>query len=288
MAAFSVRKHVFSPLRAMLPARYRHSAPRVKVVRLQGVIGRSSPFAKGLSIENVAPLLERAFADEDAAAVALIINSPGGSPVQSHLIYKRIRALAAEKKLPVIAFCEDVAASGGYMIACAADEIFIDPSSIVGSIGVVSGGFGFSKAIEKIGVERRVYTAGESKATLDPFMPEKPEDVARLQHLQAEIHAHFIALVRESRGGRLVETGEGLFTGAFWVGKTAIALGLADEIGDIRAVLRARFGEKVKLDVMSARRGFSLGRFIGSAAQALPVSALATIEERALWSRFGL
>ena len=193
------------PLRCAdsLPARFRSDIPIVPVVRLSGAIGISSPLKPGLTLASVARSLDRAFAMRNIRAVALSINSPGGAAAQSHLIYRRIRALADEKKIPVIAFVEDVAASGGYMIACAADEIICDPSSIVGSIGVVGGSFGFDKLIEKIGVERRLYTSGENKAMLDPFLPEKPEDVERLKAIQREIHESFIALVKARRGAKL-------------------------------------------------------------------------------------
>src|SRR6476619_8620044 len=186
-----------------LPARFRPGIPVVPVVRLSGVIGAVTPLRPGMSLAGVARLLERAFASKNAKAVALVINSPGGSPVQSRQIYLRIRQLAAEKKLPVLVFVEDVAASGGYMIACAGDEIFCDPSSIMGSIGVVGGSFGFQEMIKRIGVERRLYTAGEHKAMLDPFLPEDPDDVARLKAIQREIHGLFIALGKQSRGARL-------------------------------------------------------------------------------------
>ena len=183
-------------VKELVPARFRRGAAVVPVVRLSGVIGAVTPLRPGLSLAGIAKTLERAFATKHAKAVALVINSPGGSPVQSRQIYLRIRQLAAEKKLPVLVFVEDVAASGGYMIACAGDEIFCDPSSILGSIGVVGGSFGFQELIKKIGVERRLYTAGEHKAMLDPFLPENPDDVARLKALQREIHAIFIALVK--------------------------------------------------------------------------------------------
>ena len=190
-------------LRPLIPRRLRRDIPVVPVVRLQGVIGLSAPLRTNLALASVARPLERAFAMPNARAVALIINSPGGSPVQSHLIYRRIRDLAAEKKLPVIAFAEDVAASGGYMIACAADEIICDAASIVGSIGVVGGSFGFVGLIEKIGIERRLYTSGAHKAMLDPFLPEKPDDVERLKGVQSDIHEGFIELVKQSRGTKL-------------------------------------------------------------------------------------
>src|ERR1700740_2133589 len=186
-----------------IPARLRRGTAVVPVVRLSGVIGAVTPLRPGMSRAGVARTLERAFATRNAKAVALLINSPGGSPVQSRQIYLRIRQLATEKKLPVLVFVEDVAASGGYMIACAGDEIFCDPSSILGSIGVVGGSFGMTELIRKIGVERRLYTAGEHKAMLDPFLPEDPDDVARLKSIQREIHTIFLALVKQSRGARL-------------------------------------------------------------------------------------
>ena len=200
-------------LRPLLPRMLRGDAAVVPVVRLSGVIGFSTPLKPGLTLASVARPLERAFAMRKAKAVALLINSPGGSPVQSHLIYRRIRALAEEHKRPVIAFAEDVAASGGYMIACAADEIICDPSSIVGSIGVVGGSFGFARLMDKLGIERRLYTSGEHKAMLDPFLPEKPEDVERLKAVQREIHEDFIALVKKSRGARLTGPGKNLVLG---------------------------------------------------------------------------
>ena len=203
------------------------------VVRLSGVIGISSPLKPGLTLANVARSLERAFAMRNIRAVALSINSPGGAAAQSHLIHRRIRALADEKKVPVIAFVEDVAASGGYMIACAADEIVADASSIVGSIGVVGGSFGFDKLIEKIGIERRLYTSGENKAMLDPFLPEKPEDVEKLKAMQREIHESFIALVKARRGGKLDSRETALFSGEYWTGQRGRELGLVDAVGDL-------------------------------------------------------
>src|SRR3978361_2164542 len=217
-------------LMELVPARWRRGAAIVPVVRLSGVIGAVTPLRPGMTLAGVAKMLERAFAPKNAKAVALVINSPGGSPVQSRQIYLRIRQLAAEKKLPVLVFVEDVAASGGYMIACAGDEIFCDPSSILGSIGVVVGSFGFVDLIKKVGVERRLYTAGEHKAMLDPFLPENPEDVARLKQLQREIHAIFIGLVKDSRGARLKGTDDLLFTGEYWAGEKSVSLGLADAI----------------------------------------------------------
>src|SRR6202167_5309183 len=246
-------------LKEFVPARFRRGTAIVPVVRLSGTIGAVTPLRPGMSLAGVARTLERAFATKNAKAVALVINSPGGSPVQSRQIYLRIRQLAAEKKLPVLVFVEDVAASGGYMIACAGDEIFCDPSSILGSIGVVGSSFGFQELIKKIGVERRLYTAGAHKAMLDPFQPENPDDVARVKALQSEIHAIFIELVKQSRGGRLKGADEVLFTGEYWAGDTSVSLGLADGIGDLRSTLRARYGEKMQTPRIARAGGMLSG-----------------------------
>lgn len=279
-----------------IPARLRRGRVVVPVVRLSGVIGAVTPLRPGMSLAGVARMLERAFAVKNAKAVALVINSPGGSPVQSRQIYLRIRQLAEEKKLPVLVFVEDVAASGGYMIACAGDEIFCDPSSILGSIGVVGGSFGFQELIKKLGVERRLYTAGTHKAMLDPFLPENPDDVARLKALQREIHTIFIALVKQSRGARLKGADDVLFTGEYWAGDTSISLGLADAIGDLRSTLRARYGEKVQTPVIAPASGMLsglLGRRSPGAvtawenAASLPEEAISAIETRAIWAKFG-
>jgi len=293
MADVSALEKVSTGLRAMLPARFRSDIPVVPVVRMAGAIGISSPLKPGLTLANVARSLDRAFSMRNLSAVALSINSPGGAAAQSHLIHRRVRALADEKKVPVIAFVEDVAASGGYMIACAADEIVADESSIVGSIGVVGGSFGFDKLIEKIGVERRLYTSGENKAMLDPFLPEKPEDVERLKALQREIHESFIALVKARRGAKLDSRETALFSGAYWTGQRGRELGLVDAVGDLRTVLRERYGEKVRTPLM-AERGFSLfGRRAPGVAQVWGEASwaddlVATLEARALWSRYGL
>src|ERR1700742_3626305 len=246
-------------LTAYLPARLRRGTAVVPVVRLSGVSGAVTPLRPGMSLAGVARTLERAFATKNAKAVALVINSPGGSPVQSRQIYLRIRQLATEKKLPVLVFVEDVAASGGYMIACAGDEIFCDPSSILGSIGVVGGSFGFQELIKKVGVERRLDTAGTHKAMLDPFLPENPDDVERLKALQRVIHAIFISLVKPSRGARLKSADDVLFTGEYWAGETSISLGLADAIGDLRSTLRARYGDKVQTPLLAPASGMLSG-----------------------------
>jgi len=288
-------------LRPLVPKRFRGDIPVVPVVRLSGVIGFSTPLKPGVTLASMARPLEKAFGMRNARAVALIINSPGGSPVQSHLIYRRIRALAEEKKLPVIAFVEDVGASGGYMVACAAQEIVCDVSSIVGSIGVVGGSFGFPKLMERLGIERRLYTAGEHKASLDPFLPEDPDDVERLKALQNEIHQGFIELVKESRGGRLKGPEKTLFSGEYWSGTKAIELGLADAIGDLRATLRARFGDKVVTPLVAAERNL-FGRARGgiglpgmvtgfdplSHGAELAGGIISALEARALWARYGL
>lgn len=285
-------------LRRLLPARFRGDAPVVPVVRLSGVIGAVTPLRQGMTLAGVARILERAFGVRGARAVAILVNSPGGSPVQSHQIHNRIRQLATEKKLPVLIFVEDVAASGGYMIACAGDEIFCDPSSIVGSIGVVGGSFGFQGLIEKIGVERRLYTSGKNKAMLDPFLPEKADDVARLKALQHEIHLMFIDLVKKSRGARIKGDDDELFSGAYWTGQKSIDLGLSDAVGDLRSVLRARFGEKVKMPVIAPATGLLSGLFgrrsagtdlsvLLDAPSALPDQLISALETRAIWARYG-
>jgi serine protease SohB len=286
-------------VRSALPKRWR-GVPRVPVVRLTGVIGMSAPLRPGLTLAGIARALDRAFSLGKPKAVALVINSPGGSAVQSHLIYRRIRELAQEKNVPAIAFVEDVAASGGYMIACAADEIVCDPSSIVGSIGVVGATFGVSEAMKKLGIERRVYTAGEKKVMLDPFQPEKPEDVEHLKSIQREIHESFIALVKTSRGARLTGPENTVFSGEYWGAKTALGFGLIDRLGDLRAVLRERFGEDVMMPLVSPERGW-FGRRTPGVAEAMPLPELASgfgpnlvadvisaIEARALWARYGL
>ncbi|MFG1383010.1 S49 family peptidase [Xanthobacter versatilis] len=280
----------------ILPRKWRRDLPVVPVVRLSGAIGmQTTPFARSLSLAGTAQALDKAFAMKSAPAVALLINSPGGSPVQSHLIFRRIRALAEENEKHVFAFVEDAAASGGYMIACAADEIFADPCSIVGSIGVVTAGFGFDKAIEKLGVERRVYTAGERKVTLDPFRPTRPEDVERLDVLLKELHTVFVDLVRSRRGDALPADDESLFSGEFWLGTQAAGLGLVDGLGDVRSILKARYGEEVRMPLVQSSSGLIPRRpggfgaaLAGSLASQAADGAMAAVEERALWSRLGL
>jgi serine protease SohB len=282
------------PLRPLVPRRFRGDTPVVPVVRLTGVIGFSTPLRPGLTLAGLARTLDRAFAVRNAPAVAVAINSPGGSPVQSHLIFRRIRELAKDKGRRVIAFVEDAAASGGYMIACAADEIIADPHSIVGSIGVVGSSFGFDKAIGKLGIERRLYTSGEHKAMLDPFLPENADDVERLKKLQREIHDDFIGLVKSRRGGKLAGPENDLFSGEYWTGRRALELGLVDGIGDLRGVLRERFGEKVVTPLVSAERGWfgrrvpGVGGPLGLLQGGLSEDLISALEARAMWARYGL
>jgi serine protease SohB len=282
-------------LRMLLPAPFRADIPIVPVVRLSGVIGIVTPLRPGLTLSSIARALERAFAVSNARAVALLINSPGGSPSQSHLIFRRIRQLSAEKKIPVLVFIEDVGASGGYMLACAGDEIICDQYSIVGSIGVVGGSFGFTKLMDKLGIERRLYTAGEHKAMLDPFLPEKVDDVKRLKAVQKDIHENFIALVKERREAKLKGSDKTLFSGEFWTARKAVELGLADRIGDLRSTLRERYGEKVRMPLIAAERGL-FGRRVPGVSLAEPLAQppaladdlISALEARALWARYGL
>jgi signal peptide peptidase SppA len=274
----------------LLPPSWRKKTAVIHVVRLEGGISTGRSLGGSvINMEALDPVLVKAF-KKGISGVALAINCPGGSPVQSALIASRIRALSAEHKIPVYAFCEDVAASGGYWLACAADEIYADENSIVGSIGVISMGFGFPEALKKLGVERRVYTAGESKSTNDPFKPEKPEDVARLKQLLEEMHQSFKALVRERRAGKLVEGDTEIFTGAFWTGATAQKLGLVDGVGHLREVLREKFGEKVEIKKIDAPSGLMkrLGLAQSGGLDHLPDATIRALEDRALWSRFGL
>lgn len=272
------RRSTWRYMKLWLP--FLKSNPTVAVVRLSGVIGTQGRSA--LNDEALGPVFEKAFAKGKPVAVALEINSPGGSPVQSSLIGARIRRLAEEKNIPVIAFVEDVAASGGYWLAAAADEIYADPSSVVGSIGVISASFGVHEFIKEHGVERRVYTAGQSKSMLDPFRPEQPEDVARLKTLLEDIHTNFIDYIKARREGKLTDI-QDLFTGEIWLAKSATELGLIDGIGHLRPLLKERFGDKVKFRRYGAKKGL-FSRFGVQLVQ----DAVQGIEERAAFARFGL
>ena len=266
--------------------------PLVTVVRLDGVIGRMGPVGRGLTLAALAPILERAFKPKRLKAVALSINSPGGSPVQSALIAGRIRALAKERDVPVWAFCEDVAASGGYWLACAADQIYADPASIVGSIGVVSSGFGFPEMLKRFGIERRLHTAGENKRRLDPFLKERPGDVEHLKDIQADLHETFKAMVRDRREGKIAAPEDEVFSGDFWTGRKAAEMGLIDGLADLRSTMRTLYGDKVRLKPIGGRRSW-FRSFRGSR-EALPApdlwadQLLAAVEERLIYSRFGL
>ncbi len=277
----------FVPIRAV-----RDPAPVVGVLRLSGVIGgRSGPFGGGLTLEGIEKSIDSAFSSKKVTAVALQINSPGGSPVQSALIARRIRALADETGKPVFAFAEDVAASGGYWLACAADEIYADENSIIGSIGVISAGFGFPDAIARLGIERRVYSAGENKSMLDPFKPEDEDDVARLKSLQADIHESFKRHVRDRRGDRLKEGGEPLFEGDFWTGGRALGFGLVDGIGDMHGVMREKYGDRVGFRKFSSKTSGLrrlLGRSERDAAFERTSAVAAAVDEWSQWKRFGL
>lgn len=266
--------------------------PVVAVLPLTGAIGGAGPLRSGLTLSGLAAQIERAFKVKRVAAVALAINSPGGSPVQSALIARRIRALAEENNVPVIAFAEDVAASGGYWLACAADEIYADENSLIGSIGVVSAGFGFQDLLANHGIERRVHTAGDKKAMLDPFRPEDPKDVTRLKAIQKDMHESFKDLVRTRRGERLKGSERTLFSGEFWTARRALELGLVDGLGDLRGELRARYGEQVRLRKITGRRPWWRRGMRSEIATWGPRDwaggLIAAVEERALWSRFGL
>lgn len=284
---FGLRKQLFG-----------EPAPRVAVLSLNGVIGAGGRFKQALNMASVADAIDEAFSLQGLSAVALSINSPGGSPVQSTLIVKRIRALADEKNVPVIAFAEDVAASGGYMLALAGDEIYADESSLIGSIGVIAGGFGFSEAIKKLGIERRIYTAGEKKAMLDNFSEEKEEEVEWLKAMQAEIHENFKKMVRDRRGKRLKGLRGKIFSGEVFTGTESVKLGLIDGIGDVRSLLRDRFGDKVVIKQVGEKKSklgalFGVEQAFGKNAkleigEEMMPSLISAVEERLQWNKFGL
>ena len=277
---------------------FRKKAPQVGVIKLTGVIGASGSFRKGLNLQSIETFLQDAFSNKRITAVALIINSPGGSPVQSDLIQKRIRDLSTEFQKPVFVFCEDVAASGGYWIALAGDEIYANASSIIGSIGVVSAGFGFKEAISKLGVERRIYSTGPNKGMLDPFVDEDPKHIERLKLLQDEIFTLFREWVLSRRGEKLNGTHEELFSGAFWTGIQAKELGLIDGLGDLREIMRNKFGDKVLFKEYAAKTGILSKLGLGGSSEFSMVTdakinslfsdAMEWIEQRVTWGRFGL
>ena len=255
-------------------------------IRLAGVIGSAGRFRQGIDFSGQQEIIKKAFSFKKAKSIAISINSPGGSPVQSHLIHDYIRQLAKKNKKKVIVFAEDVAASGGYLIACAGDEIYANSSSIVGSIGVISASFGFQDAIKKIGIQRRVYTAGKNKSTLDPFLDEKQEDIDRLKNIQLELHKDFINVVEESRGTKLKkETGVELFSGEFWSGRKAKDLGLIDGIGNADQILKKKFGEEVVIKKFEKSKGWLAKRLSSSEDHADKIISI--LEERSIWQRYG-
>jgi len=271
--------------------RFKNRPPVVGAIRLSGVIAaHSGPARHALNLAQMEDVIEEAFELSRLKAVALLVNSPGGSPVQSALLHDRIRALAAEKEVPVYVFCEDVAASGGYWIACAGDEIYANENSIVGSIGVIAASFGFEEMIAKLGVERRVHTAGKRKSFLDPFVPENKEDVERLLDLQRQIHETFKSHVKSRRGDKLSDDDEDLFSGDFWTAREAQKRGLIDDLGDSRQVLREKFGDKVKIREIEAKKGWLQRRmnFGADTRSDLVEQFVATLNSRSLWQRFGL
>ena len=257
-------------------------------IRLTGVIGSAGRFKQGIDFSGQQEIIKKAFSFKKAKSIAISINSPGGSPVQSHLIHDYIRQLAKKNKKKVIVFVEDVAASGGYLIACAGDEIYANSSSIVGSIGVISASFGFQDAIKKIGVERRVYTAGKNKSTLDPFKEEKEEDIERIKKLQLELHSDFIEVVKKSRGAKLKDPEKNnTFTGEFWSGSASINLGLIDGIGNAEQILREKFGEDIVIKKLEKQKSF-IAKKLSSSIDNQIDNIASVIEERALWQKFGL
>ncbi len=283
--------HKISQWRRFLPKRWREPKPVVTILRLSGAIGAVSPLRQGLNLHDLDEAIEKAFEFNALKAVALAINSPGGSPVQSSMIYRRIRELADEKEIPVFAFAEDVAASGGYMLALAGDEIYADASSIIGSIGVISAGFGFVEAIDKLGIERRVYTAGERKMSLDPFSPESKDDVERLKALQRDVHETFKAMVTRRRGEKLKH--DDLFTGEFWSGQKAVELGLVDGLADLRGFMKEKYGDDVKFKAVVSEKGWlkrklSLSQNVSLLPRDWAEDLISAAQTRSLWSRFGL
>jgi len=279
--------------------RFFNRGPVVPVLRFTGPIGMVTPLRPGLALATVAGAIEKAFNSSKLPTVAVVVNSPGGSPVQSHLIFSRIRQLAGEKGKRVYVFCEDVAASGGYFLALAGDEIYADPSSIVGSIGVISAGFGFDKFIDRFGIERRVHASGKDKGALDPFQPQRPDDVERLKELQRNVHDVFIGIVKERRAGKLNGADEELFSGTFWSAAKARDYGLIDGLADLRGKMRALHGDKVRLRAIPLSAGGLFARFrrlpFGQGydngfalPHALADDLVSALEARALWSRFGL
>ena len=257
----------------------------VSVIPLNGVIAANMGRRKGLNLSELDKNIVQAFALKNLKAVALQINSPGGSPVQSEMIANRIRELSDKNNIPVLAFVEDVAASGGYWLACAADEIIASKASIIGSIGVVSSGFGFDKAIEKIGIDRRLYTSGNNKAILDPFLPENPQDIKRLKAIQNELHMQFISFVKSRRGSKIKDDNKEVFTGAFWSGEKSLEIGLIDTFGEMKSILKERFGNEVKIKEFAPKKKlFGFSNLLSGALDTL----INKVDEKTIFKRFGL
>lgn len=275
-------------LKQFIPNKFKRKQIIIPVIRLHGAIAANkSLLSNNLSLEKCATAIEKAFSYKQSPCVAVLINSPGGSPVQAHLIFKRLRQLSREKEKPLLIFVEDAAASGGYMIACAGDEIYADECSIIGSIGVVSASFGFVEALDKIGIQRRIYKTGKNKVSLDPYLPENPGDIEYLIALQADVHQHFINIVQESRGNKL-QSQEDLFTGLYWTGSKAKELGLIDGIGDISTIIKQRYGQCAKLKPITASKNI-LGRDINlQIASTLFDTLRSQLYESTLWTRLGL
>ena len=262
--------------------------PQVAHIRLNGIIGNVGRFQQGMSLNSHEQIIKKAFSQKKLSAVAISINSPGGSPVQSHLIFSLIRKLAIEKKVKVITFAEDVAASGGYMLACAGDEIYANPSSIIGSIGVIYSSFGLKELIKKIGIERRVHTAGKNKSTLDPFMDEKPEDIERLKKIQLDLHEEFINLVKNSRNNKLpTDKDDSLFSGEFWSGTQSKELGLVDGLGNMEDVIQEKFGKKVLIKKYDKPESWLKKKLSNNISNEFG-SLIDELESRSLWNKFGL
>lgn len=268
--------------------------PTVAVLKLSGIISAEGRFGgKGaLNLNELSDSISKAFSYKNIKAVALLINSPGGSPVQSALISNRIRELAAEKDMPVYCFIEDLAASGGYWLSCSADEIYAMESSIIGSIGVISAGFGAVEAIKKVGIERRVYSEGKNKGLLDPFLPEKKEDIIQIKKIQKDLHEQFIGWIKLRRGKRLKGDDATLFNAGIWSGKKSKELGLIDGIGDYYSVMKKIFGKEVKFKDFSKKQSWIKQRFLTKdkifQSDEIVKSIINNIEERLIWSKYGL
>ena len=266
----------------------------IPVVYMSGIIGNIGGLRKGITLTSVEDLLEKAFNIKKSAAVAIIINSPGGSPVQSSLIYKRIKKLAKKNKTKVIFFVEDVAASGGYYIACAGDEIYVDENSIVGSIGVIYTSFGFDKLIKKYGIERRIFTTGKYKSILDSFQKQKLSDVKKLKSIQTEIFKNFKDIVLKSRIKKINKKNKNIFSGSFWTGKEAIKLGLVDGIGDLKTIMEKKFGEKLRYVSIKPKKSFLKGILSKSFyskdlldTKKIINDMMTYMESRNIWGRYG-